>query len=145
MRHPVRSRPADQRPDPARRPSSRRLNLLLCGIGLWAGVSVAQPGTVALPAGPASAGGAGGAAAHDAGAAGPGAPQAVRPPPSGGERVGDATRALLGLQREGRGPARPIPGEQAGLSHQRYLDSFRQPIPDALASTVQRGTGAAGR
>jgi hypothetical protein len=62
---------------------------------------------------------------------------------AGPTRVGDATRALLEIQRRASGPARPIPGEQAGLSHQRYLDTFRQPIPDALASTIQRGPGAA--
>ncbi len=109
---------------PPPRPSSLRLNLLLCAAGLWAGASLAQPGDAPQPVPVTDA------APADGGNAGP-------------ARIGDATRALLELQRGSRGPARPIPGEQAGLSYQRYLDSFRQPIPDALASTVQRGQGSA--
>ncbi|MCJ0763907.1 DUF3613 domain-containing protein [Variovorax terrae] len=64
-------------------------------------------------------------------AAGPGADGPAR-----GLRVGDATRQLLELQRNSTSPARPIPGEQAGLSYQRYLNSFNHAIPEFMSSTV---------
>lgn len=53
------------------------------------------------------------------------------------ERVGDATRNLLSLQRSAGGANRPISGDQAGLSYQRYLDSFKHPIPETLDSMVR--------
>ncbi|MDG2524435.1 DUF3613 domain-containing protein [Stenotrophomonas sp. HITSZ_GD] len=46
--------------------------------------------------------------------------------------IGDATRALLRLQAAGTyaAPARPMLGDQASLAYQRYLDSFKYPIPE---------------
>jgi hypothetical protein len=50
--------------------------------------------------------------------------------------VGTRTAQWLDIQREGRaaGNMLPIPGEEAGPSHQRYIDSFASPIPDQLLS-----------
>jgi hypothetical protein len=61
---------------------------------------------------------------------------ASTPAPSDGpparREVGDATRALLRLQAAGTyaAPARPMLGDQAGLAYQRYLESFKYPIPE---------------
>ena len=57
--------------------------------------------------------------------------------------VGDATQGLLALQREGRAASttpRPIAGDVAQLSYQRYLDSFdgaKHPIPAQFGTTVK--------
>lgn len=61
-------------------------------------------------------------------------------------QVGDATRDLLVLQREGRAAShtpRPIAGEVANLSYQRYLKSFTHEIPlDFKSSVGQQSTKA---
>lgn len=65
--------------------------------------------------------------------------------PTERRQVGDATRHLLDMQREGRAASptpRPLAGEIASLSYQRYLDSFKFPIPERFNTTVQK-TGAA--
>lgn len=75
------------------------------------------------------------------------APQAVeaasaRTTPAGPARVGDATAGLLALQRDGTAAspvARPIAGEVAGRSYQRYLRSFDYPIPDRFGSSTSGG------
>jgi hypothetical protein len=59
------------------------------------------------------------------------------PPAQTGLSVGDATTQLLQLQRQSKGVDRPIPGEQASLSYQRYLESFKHPIPAQLGSSVK--------
>ncbi|HUD32059.1 MAG TPA: DUF3613 domain-containing protein [Variovorax sp.] len=67
--------------------------------------------------------------------------------PAGAGRVGDATAGLLALQREGRAASpvpRPIPGEVAGRSYQRYLKSFEQPIPERFGSSTGGGGAASG-
>lgn len=54
-------------------------------------------------------------------------------------RVGDATRTLLDMQREGNYASttrRPIAGDVATLSYQRYLDSFKLPIPASFTATT---------
>ena len=56
-------------------------------------------------------------------------------------RIGDATRQLLSMQRNAAGSDRPIPGEQAGLSYQRYLDSFKHPIPERTGSSISSTGG----
>lgn len=62
--------------------------------------------------------------------------ETIAPPPAEGtparREVGDATRALLRLQAAGTyaAPARPMLGDQASLAYQRYLDSFKYPIPE---------------
>ncbi len=70
--------------------------------------------------------------------------------PAAPARVGDATAGLLALQREGRAAStvpRPIAGEVATRSHQRYLKSFEHPIPERLGATIGGGSsaGSAGR
>lgn len=61
--------------------------------------------------------------------------------------IGDATRNLLALQREGHSASatpRPIAGDVAQLSYQRYLDSFdgaRHPIAAQFGTAVKAGSG----
>lgn len=67
-------------------------------------------------------------------------------PPEPGPLVGDATRTLLDLQRDGlyASPARrPIAGEVATLSYRRYLESFKQPIPARFGASVGDTNGGA--
>lgn len=53
--------------------------------------------------------------------------------------VGDVTRALLAAQADGRraGAALPILGPVATASWHRYLESFRQPIPEWFSEKVK--------
>lgn len=54
--------------------------------------------------------------------------------------VGAATRGALTLQRSGRAASateRPMSGEVAGRTHQRYVESFSQPIPESFAEQEQ--------
>lgn len=49
------------------------------------------------------------------------------------EKVGNETRALLELQRDGQSASaaqRPMTGEVADKTYQRYVDSFAHPIPE---------------
>ncbi|MDB5877481.1 MAG: Tetratricopeptide domain protein [Variovorax sp.] len=58
--------------------------------------------------------------------------------------VHDGALSLVELQRNGGAESatpRPIAGEVANLSYQRYLDSFKRPIPEHLSTTV-RSAGA---
>jgi hypothetical protein len=69
---------------------------------------------------------------------------AYDPPPL---QMGDATQNLLAWQRSGeiasRTP-RPIAGNVAGRSYERYIKSFEHPIPEHLGSTVTKSNGGAG-
>jgi hypothetical protein len=59
--------------------------------------------------------------------------------------VGHATRAWLALQRDNTaaGPAMPVLGAEAGIAYQRYLNSFKTPIPSAYGSMMDGdGNGA---
>ncbi|WP_219219801.1 DUF3613 domain-containing protein [Variovorax boronicumulans] len=73
---------------------------------------------------------------------------AVEPQPALSVRlqVGDATHNLLAMQREGNVAStipRPLAGDVATLSYQRYLDSFKFPIPEKFSATVQKsGSGS---
>lgn len=61
--------------------------------------------------------------------------------------IGPATDALLALQRDNRaaGSAQPMLGDAASLSYQRYLDSFKHPIPESMGSPVNtNGNGGSG-
>jgi hypothetical protein len=59
-------------------------------------------------------------------------------------QVGDATLNLFAWQRSGEiasRTARPIAGNVAGRSYERYLKSFDYPIPERLGSTVRSSGG----
>lgn len=63
-------------------------------------------------------------------------------PPPRAPQVGEATQALLAQQRAGTQASatpRPIPGEVAGRSYQRYLKSFEHEIPASFKSSVGDG------
>ncbi|OZI21616.1 TapA domain-containing protein [Bordetella genomosp. 7] len=67
---------------------------------------------------------------------------AASTPPASAQRdeaVGDVTRALMAAQADGRraGGALPILGPVSSASWQRYLDSFRQPIPQWFGEKVE--------
>jgi len=52
-------------------------------------------------------------------------------PAAGGNAIGSATEGLLNMQRNGSAARpRPIDGEQASRSYQRYLKSFETSIPE---------------
>lgn len=60
--------------------------------------------------------------------------------------LGDETKAWVDLQTSGKqasGAPRPMPGEIADNVYQRYLDSFKQPIPAEFKrqSTEASGNG----
>ncbi|WP_145740180.1 DUF3613 domain-containing protein [Variovorax beijingensis] len=60
-------------------------------------------------------------------------------------QVGDATQGLLAWQRGGdiaSKTPRPIGGNVAQRSYERYLKSFEFPIPERLSSTVKSTTGS---
>ena len=65
--------------------------------------------------------------------------------------VGEATQGLLALQRAGSAASvtpRPVAGDVAQLSYQRYLDSFdgtKHPIPTQFGTTVKASGSAASR
>lgn len=81
----------------------------------------------------------------------PSPPAGIEAAPAGTARVGDATAGLLALQREGSAASpqpRPITGDVAGRSYQRYLKSFEQPIPERFGFGTAGGgssQGGAGR
>lgn len=55
---------------------------------------------------------------------------------------GELTRALLAAQADGRraGPALPMQGPVATAAWDRYLDSFRRPIPEWFRERVEQQT-----
>ncbi|PLZ03365.1 DUF3613 domain-containing protein [Burkholderia sp. WAC0059] len=57
--------------------------------------------------------------------------------------IGRSTTAWLALQRGNTeaAPAQPMLGAEAGLAWQRYMNSFRHPIPDQYDSPVNAGAG----
>ncbi|SOD24225.1 Protein of unknown function [Variovorax sp. YR752] len=62
-------------------------------------------------------------------------------------QVGDAASSLLAWQRDGgiASPTpRPIAGDVARRSYERYLKSFEYPIPERLNSTVKTGSNTSG-
>lgn len=55
-------------------------------------------------------------------------------------KVGEATSSLLAFQASGTAAsrtARPITGDLAGRSYQRYLKSFEYPIPEKFGASVK--------
>lgn len=76
----------------------------------------------------------------------PPAPTDVHP---GNVPVGDTTRSLLDIQREGSqvGPMQPLTGDQATLGYIRYMRSFTHPLPEffttmATGSPLRGGAGS---
>lgn len=62
--------------------------------------------------------------------------------------VGDSTRRLLAMQRDGSAASttpRPLAGEVASLSYKRYLDSFKFPIPERFGAAVQKSGSTGSR
>jgi hypothetical protein len=57
-----------------------------------------------------------------------------------GIRVGDVTHALLQAQVDGRvaGPRLPMLGVTADASWQRYLDSFKHPLPEYFENKISK-------
>ena len=55
-------------------------------------------------------------------------------------RIGDVTRTLLQAQADGRvaGARLPMLGATADVSWQRYLDSFKHPIPEFYENKVTK-------
>ena len=55
-------------------------------------------------------------------------------------RIGDVTHTLLQAQADGRvaGPRLPMLGATADVSWQRYLDSFRYPLPEFFKKSVSK-------
>ena len=63
-------------------------------------------------------------------------------------QVGDATQGLRAWQRSGdvaSKTTRPIAGNVAQRSYERYLKSFEYPIPERMSSTVKTSTGNGGK
>lgn len=59
--------------------------------------------------------------------------------------IGTYTKAWLDLQKSGQmaeGEARPMDGEAAEASYQRYLDSFSHPIPQSLGRGESASSGS---
>ncbi|SFA80729.1 Protein of unknown function [Collimonas sp. OK607] len=56
-------------------------------------------------------------------------------------RIGDVTHTLLQAQADGRvaGPRLPMLGATADASWQRYLDSFKHPLPEFYENKVSKG------
>ena len=76
-------------------------------------------------------------------AAAPVQPPQTSAPAAGPEtriRIGDVTHTLLQAQADGRvaGPRLPMLGATADVSWQRYLDSFRHPLPEFFKNTVSK-------
>jgi hypothetical protein len=60
-------------------------------------------------------------------------------------QVGDATQGLLAWQRSGEiaSPTqRPIAGDVASRSYERYMKSFEFPIPERMSSIVKSSSGS---
>lgn len=64
-------------------------------------------------------------------------------------RIGADTRSWLALQKDAAAQTpdlRPVPGEVAEQVYQRYVDSFKHPIPEEFKrdSFVGNGSGSGG-
>jgi hypothetical protein len=84
-------------------------------------------------------------AAQAAAPAAPAAPEELDFEEAPPLQVGDAATSLLAWQRDGgiASPTpRPIAGDVARRSYERYLKSFEYPIPERLNSTVKTGASA---
>ncbi|MGU7769335.1 DUF3613 domain-containing protein [Burkholderia sp. MR1-5-21] len=68
-----------------------------------------------------------------------------QPAPNASE-IGHSTDAWLALQRDNQAaaPAAPMLGDAASLVYKRYLDSFKNKIPDSMGSPLNANGGVAG-
>ncbi|VWD35509.1 lipoprotein [Burkholderia aenigmatica] len=66
--------------------------------------------------------------------------QVTRP---GVSDVNGSTRAWLSMQRDNRAaaPTQPMLGDVASLVYQRYLDSFKNKIPNSMSSQIGSTSG----
>ncbi|WP_269506740.1 DUF3613 domain-containing protein [Burkholderia sp. IMCC1007] len=57
--------------------------------------------------------------------------------------VDSSTRAWLSMQRDNRAaaPTQPMLGDVASLVYQRYLDSFKNKIPNSMSSQIGSTSG----
>lgn len=64
----------------------------------------------------------------------------------GASEVGRSTKDWLAMQRDNRAaaPTQPVFGDVASLAYQRYLDSFKNKIPDSLSSQLGAVGGMSG-
>jgi uncharacterized membrane protein YgcG len=58
--------------------------------------------------------------------------------------VGRSTNAWLAMQRDSRTPTQPVLGDVATLVYQRYVESFKNKIPDSMSSQLGSGGGGSG-
>ena len=133
----------------------RNASLAVTGLALilWAAEPVAAAEAVVPKAVATEAARAPEAPATDANATDPSQDVAMEPedypPESLPLEVGDATQDLLAWQRGGviaSTTPRPIAGQVANRSYERYLKSFEHPIPERMTSTVKTGSsGGAGK
>ncbi|NOT17357.1 MAG: DUF3613 domain-containing protein [Sulfuriferula sp.] len=67
----------------------------------------------------------------------------IAPSNEAGYVVGDATRELLRAQVSGSvaGPRLPMLGVTADASLQRYLDSYKHPLPEFYENRIKKDTG----
>ncbi|HDR9251005.1 TPA: DUF3613 domain-containing protein [Burkholderia vietnamiensis] len=64
----------------------------------------------------------------------------------GASEVGRSTQQWLSLQRDNRAaaPTQPLLGDVATLTYQRYLDSFKNKIPESMSSQMGSAGGMSG-
>ncbi len=64
----------------------------------------------------------------------------------GASDVGRSTKDWLAMQRDNRAaaPTQPVFGDVASLAYQRYLDSFKNKIPDSMSSQLGAVGGMSG-
>ncbi|KWF57872.1 DUF3613 domain-containing protein [Burkholderia pseudomultivorans] len=60
--------------------------------------------------------------------------------------IGHSTKEWLAMQRDNRAaaPTQPVLGDVATLTYQRYLDSFKNKIPESMNSLVGTNGGMSG-
>ena len=60
--------------------------------------------------------------------------------------VGHSTKEWLSIQRDNRAaaPTQPMLGDVATLTYQRYLDSFKNKIPESMSSQMGSAGGMSG-
>ncbi|AOI92184.1 DUF3613 domain-containing protein [Burkholderia pseudomultivorans] len=60
--------------------------------------------------------------------------------------IGRSTKEWLSMQRENRAaaPTQPMLGDVATLVYQRYLDSFKNKIPESMGSQIGSANGTSG-